>query len=91
MFLKKLFGTSSQRKIKKLLPLVDQINELCESLQSKSDQDLIDRTTQLKQFVEDTISQTKSKLDKDADSSVIKKTIIEPAPNFRNVEFRYRR
>ena len=77
MFLKKLFGTSSQRKIKKLLPLVDQINELCESLQSKSDQDLIDRTAQLKQFVEDAISQAKSKLDKDADSSLIKKIILQ--------------
>ena len=64
MFIKKLFGTSSQRKIKNLLPLVGQINELCESLQSKSDQDLIDRTAQLKQFVEDSISQAKSELDK---------------------------
>ena len=51
MFLKKLFGTRSQRQTKKLLPLVDQVNEFYESLQSKSDQDLIDRTAQLKQFV----------------------------------------
>ena len=28
MFLKKLFGTSSQRYIKKLMPTVDQINEM---------------------------------------------------------------
>ena len=81
MFLKKLFGTRSQRQTKKLLPLVDQVNEFYESLQSKSDQDLIDRTAQLKQFVEDAINQEKSKMDKGADSSEIKKIILEAEQN----------
>ena len=81
MFLKKIFGTRSQRQTKKLLPLVDQVNEFYESLQSKSDQDLIDRTAQLKQFVEDAINQEKSKMDKGADSSVIKKIILEAEQN----------
>ena len=53
MFLKKIFGTSSQRKIKKILPLVNHINEYYESLRSKSDQELMDRTKELKQYIED--------------------------------------
>ena len=44
MFLKKLFGTSSQRYIKKLMPVVDQINDMFQTLESKSDQDLTNRT-----------------------------------------------
>ena len=44
MFLKKLFGTSSQRYIKKLMPIVDQINDRFKALESKSDQDLVNRT-----------------------------------------------
>ena len=48
MFLKKLFGTSSQRYIKKLMPTVDQINYMFQTLESKSDQDLINRTMELK-------------------------------------------
>ena len=77
MFLKKLFGTSSQRKIKKILPLVGQINEFYDSIQSKSDQELIDRTEQLKQYVQDARNQTKNNLDKDADRAIRKKIILE--------------
>ena len=73
MFLKKLFGTSSQRKIKKILPLVGQINEFYDSIQSKSDQELIDRTEQLKQYVQEARNQAKNNLDKDADSAIRKK------------------
>ena len=77
MFLKKLFGTSSQRKIKKILPLVGQINEFYDSIQSKSDQELIDRTEQLKQYVQEARNQAKNNLDKDADRAIRKKIILE--------------
>ena len=69
--------TSSQRKIKKILPLVGQINEFYDSIQSKSDQELIDRTEQLKQYVQDARNQTKNNLDKDADRAIRKKIILE--------------
>jgi preprotein translocase subunit SecA len=77
MFLKKIFGTSSQRQIKKILPLVSEINQFYGSLQSKSDQDLMDRTKQLKQYVEEVRDKEKSKLDKDSDREVIKKKVLE--------------
>ena len=77
MFLKKIFGTSSQRKIKKILPLVNHINEYYESLRSKSDQELMERTNELKQYVEDARSKEKNSIDKNLDREVIKKKILE--------------
>ena len=40
--IKKIFGTRSDREIRQLYPLVDEINKLAESLKDKSDQDKID-------------------------------------------------
>ena len=63
MFLKKIFGTSSQRKIKKILPLVNHINEYYESLRSKSDQELMERTKELKQYVGDARNKEKNRIE----------------------------
>ena len=51
MVLAKLFGTKSDREVKKLRPSIDQINQLFESLSSKTDEDLVNRTNELKEFV----------------------------------------
>ncbi|MEL1223208.1 MAG: preprotein translocase subunit SecA [Candidatus Neomarinimicrobiota bacterium] len=51
MVLAKLFGTKSDREIKKLRPSIDRINQLFESLSSKTDEDLVNRTNELKEFV----------------------------------------
>ena len=48
MFLKKLFGTSSTRYIKKISPEIQKINDFYDGLSSKSDEDLADRTNELK-------------------------------------------
>ena len=50
MFLKKLFGTSSTRYIKKISPEIKKINDFYDGLSSKSDQDLVDRTNELKKI-----------------------------------------
>ena len=50
MFLKKLFGTSSTRYIKKISPEIQKINDFYDGLSSKSDQDLVDRTNELKKL-----------------------------------------
>ena len=42
--LKKVFGTKSDRDTKELVPIVDEINEIYDALQTKSDNDLINRT-----------------------------------------------
>ncbi len=49
--LKKIFGTKSGRDIKKLVPLVDEINHLAEGLREFSDDDLIRRTGELREGV----------------------------------------
>ncbi len=51
MVLAKLFGTKSDREIKKLRPSIDRINQLFESLSLKTDEDLVNRTNELKEFV----------------------------------------
>ena len=51
---KKIFGTRSDREIRQLFPLVDEINKLAESLKNKSDQELKDRSQELRaELIED--------------------------------------
>ena len=47
MFLSKIFGTKSDREIKKLSPIINQINQFYESLSSKTDEELVDKTRDL--------------------------------------------
>ena len=84
MFLKKLFGTSSQRYIKKLMPVVDQINDMCYTLESKSDQDLIYRTLELKTNVEKARNEAKNKFEKEATNADREKKILEAEQNELN-------
>ena len=51
MILTKFFGTKSDREMKKLRPTSDKINQLYKTLSSKTDEDLITRTQELKEFV----------------------------------------
>ena len=47
-FVKKIFGTRSNKEIKKLYPLVEKINQLAHSLKDKSDQELQERSVELR-------------------------------------------
>ena len=51
MILAKFFGTKSDREMKKLLPTLNKINQLYETISSKTDEDLVTRTQELKEFV----------------------------------------
>jgi len=84
MFLKKLFGTSSQRYIKKLIPVVDQINDIFQTLESKSDQDLTNRTMELKKMVEKARIEAKNKFGKEVNRSDLEKKILEAEQNELN-------
>ena len=68
MVLSRLFGTKSDREIKKLSPTVTRINQLYESLSSKTDEDLITRTTELKEFVMNTRREKENSLSGDIDN-----------------------
>ena len=77
MLLAKIFGTKSQREIKKIIPTVHKINEFYDSLSSKSDEDLSNRTTELKKIV---TSKTQEKLDslkKDNEGKELKEKMFQ--------------
>ena len=46
---KKIFGTRSDREIKQLYPIVENINQLAESLKNKTDEELRERSLELRQ------------------------------------------
>ena len=48
MLLAKLFGTKSEREIKKLIPFVTEINQIFDSLKNKNDDELKNRTFELR-------------------------------------------
>ena len=75
MFLKKLFGTSSTRYIKKISPEIQKINDFYDGLSSKSDQDLVDRTNELKKIISDSRDDIKSQFENDVDSRFKEKNI----------------
>ncbi|GIR93625.1 protein translocase subunit SecA [bacterium] len=77
MFLKKLFGTSSTRYIKKISPEIQKINDFYDGLSSKSDQDLVDRTNELKKIISDSREDIKSQFENDINSKDLKKKILE--------------
>ena len=49
--LTKAFGTKSDREIKTLWPIVKEIKQIAESIKSKSDEDLIQRTNEMRSEV----------------------------------------
>ena len=72
--LKFLFGTKNDRELKKLWPLVRQINALEEKLQAENltDEDFPKRTAELKARVAETIAKTMPKNpDKDQEKAVV--------------------
>jgi preprotein translocase subunit SecA len=60
-FLTKVFGSSNQRYLKSILPLVDQINTLEPSIKGLSDAELRARTAQFKEQVQRAVGDTKDK------------------------------
>ena len=67
MIFTKLFGTKSDREVKKLAPTIKKINQLFESLHAKTDSDLINRTQELKEFVINSRKEKEQSLPKDMD------------------------
>ena len=67
MILAKFFGTKSDREMKKLLPTLDKINQLYETFSSKTDDDLVTRTEELKEFVINQRSEKAQSLHADMD------------------------
>src|SRR5215813_13990640 len=64
-FLTKVFGSSNQRYLKSIQPLVDQINSLEPSIQKLSDNDLRARTAAFKEQIQQAVGDFKGKKDKE--------------------------
>ena len=90
MILTKFFGTKSDREMKKLRPTLDKINQLYETLSSKTDEDLITRTQELKEFVGNQCLEKAESLNTDLDRKERESEILKAeqgALDFIMVEF----
>ena len=56
-----VFGSRSDREIKLLYPIVDEINQLAEKLKNKSDEELRQRTIELMDDIQSSREETESK------------------------------
>lgn len=74
--LKKFFGTKSDREIKKLYPLVDDINQIFSTLENKSDEDLIVRVAELRESVIQKRQSKKDELPESMDKEERAKAIL---------------
>ena len=73
-FIKKIFGNKSDRDIKKILPVVDEINDIFDSLKDKPDEWFPKRTAEFQSELKSHIEQLDIDLDKDSmDPDVYKK------------------
>ena len=81
MFLKKLFGTSSQREIKKISSIVNDVNQIFESLSSKSDEELVQKTEELKKFVIESRNKVENSFNDTIDKEIRSKQILEAEQN----------
>lgn len=74
---KKVFGSRSDREVKQLYPLVDDINRLAEGFIDQSDKDLKERSQELRATVIEAIEVAKAKAEKDiTDKDEAKKFIL---------------
>ena len=61
-FLKKFFGTKSEKDIKNIQPLVNEINEIYPTLKNLTHDQLRDKVTALKNKIQDAIKEEQSKI-----------------------------
>jgi preprotein translocase subunit SecA len=78
--LAKVFGTSNERAVKKLLPTVAQINALEASIQALSDEQLRDKTVEFRQRIATALAE--AKIDPKAEDAVdqvrdVEKTVLD--------------
>ena len=80
--LTKIFGTKSDREIKKILPIVKQVNEFYATLEGKDLSYLQDRTKELQTVIKESISEQESKkLNNIDDSKELKRIRSQIAEN----------
>ncbi len=58
----KIFGTASDRQIKKLMPLVEEINGIFEDLKGLTDEELAAKTTEFKEYINEKAEPARSQM-----------------------------
>jgi len=76
MILAKIFGTKSHREIKKILPIVNQVNQFYDTLKDKDISYLQSRTKELQVIIKKSIEEQESKKLVNIDDSKELKKII---------------
>ncbi len=61
--LKKIFGDKNKKAVKELWPVVDQINQEYEKLQNLTDEELVEKTTKFKEFLEKETAELRAEID----------------------------
>ncbi len=61
-FLEKVFGSKHDKDVKRMLPIVDEINEIYETLKSLSDEDLKAKTAEFRTILDERTSEFKQEL-----------------------------
>ncbi|MFA4839168.1 MAG: preprotein translocase subunit SecA [Candidatus Neomarinimicrobiota bacterium] len=76
-FLTSIFGTASDREIKKIQPIVDEINQIYSTLQDVPIEKLRERTEEFKQFVKESRSSAVKELPEDIDRDERDKILLK--------------
>ncbi len=61
--IQKIFGTASERHIKKLMPLLEEINEIFEGLSSLTDEELSAKTVEFKAYINKKAADVRSEIE----------------------------
>ncbi|KAK3605100.1 hypothetical protein CHS0354_000767 [Potamilus streckersoni] len=67
-FLQKIFGSKQDRDIKPLLPIVEEINQICDSLKELTDEELKGRTLSLKAQIREAVDSIKANIESEKES-----------------------
>ena len=77
--LKKVFGSKSDREIKTLWPFVDKINQIAETLTSKSEEELVSRTQEIRNEIISARESTEQELQEKNLTSKEQKILLQKA------------
>ena len=60
--IKRVIGSQHEREVRKLQPLVDEINTLCEELAELSDEELTAKTAEFREYISERVAQTEDEI-----------------------------
>lgn len=79
--IKKVIGSQHEREVRKLQPLVDEINELCEELAELSDEEFKAKTAEFREYISEQVGSTEDQIrelraEKARSTSVVEREVL---------------